>query len=127
MNRNTFLKACMVAGTFLYVPYNTIANTIRKLWVEKGFKVDSGKDRFDQSISLFEGDTFTTKVSANDTSGDIYVYESIRVKEGGPAYHLPILKSYKSVRYLIYIKKRNLIHLYSKTCPAFTRFSFTTS
>ena len=29
----------------------------------KGFKVDFGKDRFDKSISPFEGDTFYCKVS----------------------------------------------------------------
>jgi mannose-6-phosphate isomerase-like protein (cupin superfamily) len=54
---------------------------------EKGFKVNAGKDRSDKPISLFEGDTFATKVSGNDTNGDIYVFESIRVKEGGPTHH----------------------------------------
>ena len=87
MKRDTFLKAFMVAGTFILVPYKSIANTVRKLRVDKGFMVNSGKDRFDKSISLFEGDTFSTKVSTDDTGGDIYVFESIRVKEGGPNYH----------------------------------------
>jgi mannose-6-phosphate isomerase-like protein (cupin superfamily) len=50
--------------------------------------VASGKDRSDKSISLFEGDTFFTKVSAKDTNGDVYVFESTRLKEGGPSYHL---------------------------------------
>jgi mannose-6-phosphate isomerase-like protein (cupin superfamily) len=54
---------------------------------EKGFKVEAGKDRFDKSISLLEGDTFYTKVSTKDTAGDLYIYESTRVKEGGPALH----------------------------------------
>jgi mannose-6-phosphate isomerase-like protein (cupin superfamily) len=49
--------------------------------------VGTGKDRFDKSISLFEGDTFFTKISTRDTNGDLYVFESTRVKNGGPAQH----------------------------------------
>jgi mannose-6-phosphate isomerase-like protein (cupin superfamily) len=56
--------------------------------IGKGLKVNAGKDRFGKSISLFEGDTFYTKVSSADTDGDVYVFESVRVKEGGPSYHL---------------------------------------
>ncbi|SFE66933.1 cupin domain-containing protein [Spirosoma endophyticum] len=87
MKRNSFLKACLGTGTFLISPFVLAAKTIKNYRVEKGFKVDAGKDRFDHAISLFEGDTFTTKVSTKDTDGDIYVYESRREKEGGPALH----------------------------------------
>ena len=52
-----------------------------------GFLVSAGNDRFDKKISLFEGDTFYSKVSTSDTDGDIYVFESTRVKEGGPTHH----------------------------------------
>ncbi|MEO8470646.1 MAG: cupin domain-containing protein [Chryseolinea sp.] len=55
---------------------------------DKGFKVGSGKDRFEKEISLLEGDTFYTKVSTKDTEGDIYVFESKRIKEGGPSHHV---------------------------------------
>lgn len=88
MERNSFLKACLATGTFMASPFSLIAKSIKNRRVEKGFKVDAGKDRFDKSISLLEGDTFSTKVSTNDTDGDIYVFESIRVKEGGPSHHL---------------------------------------
>jgi len=54
----------------------------------KPFKIDAGKDRFDKPINLFEGDTFYGKVSTKDTDGDLYIYESTRVKKGGPALHV---------------------------------------
>ena len=86
MNRNSFLKLGVTVGSFLTVPFTAMAKLYGRR-VDKGFKVDSGKDRFNQSISLFEGDTFFCKVSAKDTDGDLYVFESTRVKEGGPALH----------------------------------------
>jgi mannose-6-phosphate isomerase-like protein (cupin superfamily) len=49
--------------------------------------VDAGKNRFDESISLFEGDNFYCKVSTKDTDGDIYIFESTREKKGGPPLH----------------------------------------
>ena len=50
--------------------------------------VNASKDRFDKPLSLLEGDTFMTKVATRDTDGDIYVFESVRVKEGGPSHHV---------------------------------------
>jgi mannose-6-phosphate isomerase-like protein (cupin superfamily) len=88
MNRNSFLKAGLGVGIFLTAPFAAIAKINSKKRINKGIKVDSGKDRFDKPISLFEGDTFTTKVSTADTDGDVYVFESTRVKEGGPSFHL---------------------------------------
>ena len=55
---------------------------------KKGFSVGRGKDRFDKSISLLEGDTFFTKISSKDTNGDLYTFESTRVKNGGPTLHV---------------------------------------
>jgi hypothetical protein len=54
---------------------------------DNGFKVDKGKDRFEKYISLFEGDTFYCKVSSKDTGGDMYIFESVRDKKGGPPLH----------------------------------------
>ena len=87
MNRNSFLKRCLVAGSFLVTPFTILAKTISKKRVNKGIKVDAGKDRFGESISLFEGDTFFCKVSAKDTDGDMYIFESTRDKKGGPPLH----------------------------------------
>jgi len=88
MNRGSFLKASLAIGSFLTAPFAAIAKINNKKRVGKGIKVDSGKDRYDKSISLFEGDTFYTKVSTADTDGDVYVFESVRTKEGGPSFHL---------------------------------------
>jgi mannose-6-phosphate isomerase-like protein (cupin superfamily) len=88
MNRNSFLKASFAIGTFLTAPFVAVAKINSKKRVDKVIKVDSGKDRFDKPISLFEGDTFYTKVSTADTDGDVYVFESTRVKKGGPSFHL---------------------------------------
>ena len=87
MTRNSFLKFFITAGSFLTAPFFVIANSINKKRVDKGIKVDAGKDRFDESISLFEGDSFFCKVSTKDTDGDIYIFESARDKKGGPPLH----------------------------------------
>jgi mannose-6-phosphate isomerase-like protein (cupin superfamily) len=86
MNRDKFLKTCLTAVFFIYAPFRSIAQSVKKR-IEKGFSVKSGTDRFNKSITLLEGDTFYTKVSSKDTDGDIYVFESTRIKEGGPSLH----------------------------------------
>lgn len=87
MHRNRFLGAGLATAALLASPFLWAADTLKNYRADKGFKVDAGKDRFNQAISLFDGDTFMTKVSTKDTNGDLYVYESTRVKEGGPALH----------------------------------------
>jgi mannose-6-phosphate isomerase-like protein (cupin superfamily) len=88
MNRDSFLKSSLAIGLFLAAPFAAIAKINSKKRVDKGIKVDSGKDRLGKPVSLFEGDTFYTKVSTADSDGDVYVFESTRVKEGGPSLHL---------------------------------------
>lgn len=88
MKRNTFIRAFIAAGTSLAVPFNSMAGFFLKPRDKKGYKVDTGKDRVEKPMHLFEGDTFYTKVSTSDTEGDLYVYESTRVKKGGPNLHL---------------------------------------
>jgi mannose-6-phosphate isomerase-like protein (cupin superfamily) len=88
MKRNSFLKFCLTAGTLLTSTISMLAKSNHKERVGKGVFVQTGKDQFDKPISLFQGDTFFTKVSTADTSGDVYVFESIREKEGGPSFHL---------------------------------------
>jgi len=88
MKRSSFLKFSLAFGSFFLSPFKVHANSKNKDRNNKGFKVDAGKDRFDKSISLFEGDTFYTKISTKDTDGDMYVFESTRVKEGGPVLHM---------------------------------------
>ena len=86
MQRVSFLKLITGAVTFSAISFVSFTNRVIK-YLEKGFKVISGKDRFDQPQVLMEGDTFYTKVSGKDTGGANYIYESYRVKKGGPALH----------------------------------------
>lgn len=55
--------------------------------IDKGLKIEAGKDRYDKPITLMEGDTFFTKVSSKDTEGDLFIFESIREKKGGVPLH----------------------------------------
>ncbi|MEO6978237.1 MAG: cupin domain-containing protein [Mucilaginibacter sp.] len=87
MKRNSFLKSVLALGAIAVAPVNSIAASLSKLRVNAGFMVGKGKSRADKGITLFEGDTFFSKVSTADTNGDIYMYESVRVKEGGPSHH----------------------------------------
>ena len=88
MNRNSFLKLSLAVGSFLTAPIALMAKPFGNKRVDKGIKVDAGKDRYGKPFSLFDGDTFYTKVSTADSNGDVYVFESTRVKEGGPSVHL---------------------------------------
>ncbi len=87
MNRKSFLKRCLAASPLLAMPFTLRAEPDIKKRADKGIKVDAGKDRFEDSFSLFEGDKFYCKVSTKDTDGDIYIFESTRDKKGGPTLH----------------------------------------
>lgn len=87
MNRIKFLNNCLAAGALLLSPFSSIARIGANKRIDKGLKVDAGKDRGNKPISLFEGDTFYTKVATNDSDGDVFVFESTRIKEGGPSFH----------------------------------------
>lgn len=85
MKRNKFIATLLsltAAPSVLFSRNKFLLNS-----AAKGFKVDAGKDRFDKPISLFEGDTFFTKVSTTDTDGALYMFESTREKKGGPPLH----------------------------------------
>ncbi len=88
MKRGSFTKMCIAASAALIIPNKGLANDKYRDRSKNPFKVDAGKDRFNKAITLFEGDIFYTKVSTKDTEGDLYIYESTRVKKGGPALHL---------------------------------------
>jgi len=62
MKRSSFLKFGLGIGSLFSTSLNTYAKPKVGNREDKGFKVDVGKDRFDKSITLFEGDTFYTKV-----------------------------------------------------------------
>jgi mannose-6-phosphate isomerase-like protein (cupin superfamily) len=87
MKRSAFLKFAFTAASSMAIPFTAYAKYRQRKRSDKGFFVSAGKDRFGKSISLFEGDTFDGKVSTKDTDGDIYVFESSRIKKGGPPLH----------------------------------------
>jgi len=87
MKRSTFLKSGLAIGIFFSTSFNAHTRPKARNREDKGFKVDAGKDRFDKSISPFDGDTFYCKVSTRDTDGDMFIFESTRLKEGGPILH----------------------------------------
>lgn len=87
MKRTNFLQICLAASAIVAAPLNGIAKSVKTFLRDKGFMVAAAKDRNDKSISPFEGDIFDCKVSTKDTNGDIYVFESKRIKEGGPSHH----------------------------------------
>src|ERR1700712_4868692 len=87
MQRSNFIRMFVAAGTFLTTPFTVLAKRSKTGRVGGPFMVEAGKTRFDKPIKLFEDDSFFTKVSTKDTDGDLYVYESIRVKKGGPPLH----------------------------------------
>lgn len=87
MNRNNFMRQLFAIGTFISTPFVVGAKNLVKKRVDKGIKVDAGKDRFEKEISLLEGDKFYCKVSTSDTDGDLYIFESTREKKGGTNFH----------------------------------------
>jgi mannose-6-phosphate isomerase-like protein (cupin superfamily) len=54
--------------------------------VKKGFKVEAGKDRFQEELNIMGGQ-FNRVVSGDDTDGDLLIYNTVRYEKGGPAYH----------------------------------------
>jgi mannose-6-phosphate isomerase-like protein (cupin superfamily) len=88
MKRNSFLKFFLAAGTLFTSTVSVFSKSKQKDSIDKGLLVKAGKDRFDKPRSLFQGDTFFTKVSTEDSGGGVYVFESTREKEGGPSFHL---------------------------------------
>ncbi|HEX8059775.1 MAG TPA: cupin domain-containing protein [Cyclobacteriaceae bacterium] len=53
----------------------------------KGFKVEAGKDRFQEEMQIMGG-KFQCKVSSKDSGGDLLIYDTSRHEKGGPALHL---------------------------------------
>ena len=87
MKRSSFIKLGLAFSSLVAAPsamYGKLKNSRQK---KEGFKVDAGKDRFGRNITIFDGDTFFTKVSGKDTGDGMFVFESSRTKEGGPILH----------------------------------------
>jgi mannose-6-phosphate isomerase-like protein (cupin superfamily) len=53
----------------------------------EAIKVGAGEDRFGAPPLYFAGAHFHRKVSAQDTGGDLCIYETVRTSRGGPPLH----------------------------------------
>ncbi len=87
MTRNSFVRIFVTAGSLLALPMGLAAKSFNRFRINKGIKVDAGKDRFDAPLPVHDGDVFYCKVSSKDTDGDLYIFESTRAKKGGPPLH----------------------------------------
>ncbi|MBS1600255.1 MAG: cupin domain-containing protein [Bacteroidetes bacterium] len=82
MKRRHFLQFPLVASALVADAQR--AKTDRP---KKGFKSESGKDRYQEEL-LIMGGRFDCKVSAKDTDGDLCIYDTVREEKGGPALHI---------------------------------------
>jgi mannose-6-phosphate isomerase-like protein (cupin superfamily) len=78
---------------FLQIPILTLAST----WIarvqsqdtgkpKRGFKVEAGKDRFQEELHIMGG-MFSCMISSKDTGGELCAYDTYRLEKGGPALH----------------------------------------
>lgn len=84
MQRNSFLKLCIGAGMLALSPFSVWA---RRQRIKKGIFVPKGKDRHNNPFTRQPGDLIFNKVSTEDTDGDLYIFDTTRIKEGGPPLH----------------------------------------
>lgn len=82
MKRSNFILTALLA-----LPIGSFAKTFRFFKLSKPFKVDAGKDRFDDDF-VYRGNQFLLKVSGKDTDGDLCIYDTVRIKKGAPRLHL---------------------------------------
>jgi mannose-6-phosphate isomerase-like protein (cupin superfamily) len=87
MKRSSFIKDSLLIGTSFTQSVSAWAKKYTSDRTKKAIKVSAGKDRNDKHLTLFEGDTFFTKVASADTDNDLYIWESTRIKKGGPNEH----------------------------------------
>src|SRR5690349_13054414 len=81
MKRRLFLQLPLVASAIV-----ADAQTNKTDDPKKGFKVDSGKDHFQEELHIMGGQ-FDCKVSSKDTNGALCIYDTYRQEKGGPALH----------------------------------------
>ena len=65
-------------------PLNSLAHKWR---LKKGVYVAAGKDRYGSPYQRIPGDLIFNKVTTDDTDGDLYIFDTTRIQEGGPPLH----------------------------------------
>jgi len=81
MDRRLFLQFPLIASALI-----AEAQDPKQTNPGKGFKVERGKDRYQEELMVMGGQ-FDCKVSAKDTGGNWCMYDTIRHEKGGPALH----------------------------------------
>jgi quercetin dioxygenase-like cupin family protein len=84
MNRRLFVQIPLLTFTSELI---TGVDNQESDRLKKGFKVESGRDRFQKELHIMGGQ-FNCLVSAKDTNGDFCAYDTFRSEKGGPAFHL---------------------------------------
>ena len=82
MERRNFLQLPLAAAALPLA-----AQTAPQVRPKQGFKVESGKGRYQEEL-LIMGGRFECKVSGKDTGGDLCIYDTFREAKGGPALHV---------------------------------------
>ncbi|HLZ87484.1 MAG TPA: cupin domain-containing protein [Puia sp.] len=82
MNRRLFLQLPLAASALVAEAQDPV-----KTRSKQGFKVEKGKDHFQEEL-LIMGGQFDCKVSAKDTNGDLCIYDTTRQEKGGPVLHV---------------------------------------
>jgi quercetin dioxygenase-like cupin family protein len=83
MQRRKFVQAAIVGVSAM-----TISESFGKTRSKKGFKVDSGKDRFNEPIKYRGVNPNDVKISAKDTDGQLSVFEYVGFQKIGPPLHV---------------------------------------
>ncbi|WP_435356431.1 cupin domain-containing protein [Emticicia sp. SJ17W-69] len=83
MQRRKFVQAAFAGASAMMV-----ADTFGKTRSKKGFKVDSGKDRFNEPIKYRGVNPNDVKISAKDTDGQLSVFEYVGFQKIGPPLHV---------------------------------------
>ena len=83
MQRRKFVQVALVGVSTM-----TISESFGKTRSKKGFKVDSGKDRFNEPIKYRGVNPNDVKISAKDTDGQLSVFEYVGFQKIGPPLHV---------------------------------------
>ncbi len=83
MQRRKFVQSAIVGVSAMVV-----SESFGKTRSKKGFKVGSGKDRFNEPIKYRGVNPNDVKISAKDTDGQLSVFEYVGFQKIGPPLHI---------------------------------------
>ncbi len=69
------------------VPLSLFAKAKEQFRLRPRFRFGNGNFA-GRSVLLIDEDSFTCKISSGETDGELYIFETVRIKEGGPDLHM---------------------------------------